>query len=148
MNSNYTKIWQTFRNKSKKHYVLKIGLTFHCLNKLFYPSQIFCTFCAFSLEFQNVFSIRQTFFLTASQNNLGNKIPIMDGKCLVILRGHQMITNHRVIFRIRRLSFHMWCFPPIVVILQKWKFLTFLFSIFSMNYLTVYPIYELDEFYW
>ena len=41
-------------------------LTFHCLNRLFKWSQIFCKFSAFSLEFQKFFSV--------GQNNFGNKI--------------------------------------------------------------------------
>ena len=40
----------------------KIVLTFHCLNKLFKWSQTICKFSAFSLEFQNFFSITRIFF--------------------------------------------------------------------------------------
>ena len=39
-----------------------IVLTFHCLNKLFYWSQKFCKFSAFSLDFQKFFSITRTIF--------------------------------------------------------------------------------------
>ena len=40
----------------------KIVLTLDCLNKLFQWSQKFCKFSAFSLKFQNFFSITRTTF--------------------------------------------------------------------------------------
>ena len=55
-------IWETSRNKSKKYSVEKIVLTFHRLNKLFWWSQRFCKFSAFSLEFQKFFLITRTIF--------------------------------------------------------------------------------------
>jgi hypothetical protein len=63
------KKWSSFM------YVPIIVLNFYCLNKSFYWSQNFCKFSAFSLEFQNLFSITKTIFLTVGQNNFGNKIP-------------------------------------------------------------------------
>ena len=53
----------------------------HCLNELFYWSQIFCKFSAFSLVFQK-FSrslVLEQYFLTVSQNNFGNKISFPRG---------------------------------------------------------------------
>ena len=38
-----------------------------------------CKFSAFSLEFQNFFSIARN-FLTVGQNNFGNKIPVKKEK--------------------------------------------------------------------
>ena len=44
---------------------------------MFYWSQNVCKLSAFSLEFQNFFSITiEHFFLTVGQNNFGNKMPI------------------------------------------------------------------------
>ena len=48
-------MWETSRNKLKKHSVTKIVSTFHCLNKLFNWSQKCCKFLAFRLEFHFFF---------------------------------------------------------------------------------------------
>ena len=66
---------RSLKEQVKKHYVSKIVLTFHCLNKLFSWSQNFCSCLAFSLEFQNFSRSLEQFFLTVGQNNFGNKIP-------------------------------------------------------------------------
>jgi hypothetical protein len=57
----------------------------HFLKKLFYWSQNFCKFSAFSLEFQKFFppSLEQ-FFLTVGQNNFGKKIPRNSGKQIAL----------------------------------------------------------------
>ena len=65
-------IWEISRNKLKRILLPKIVLTFHCLNKLFSWSQIFCKFSAFSFSR----SLEQC-FLTEGQNNFGNKIPFL-----------------------------------------------------------------------
>jgi hypothetical protein len=57
----------------------KVVLTLHCLNTFFYQSQKFCKFSAFSLEFQNIFSITGTIFSHSSRSeHFGNKIPFIN----------------------------------------------------------------------
>ena len=46
----------------KKHSVTKNGYDLYPLNNVFWWSQKFCKFLAFSLEFQKLFSINRTFF--------------------------------------------------------------------------------------
>ena len=55
-------IWETSRNKLKRHSVSKIDLTFHFSNELFQWSKKCCRFFTFSLECQKFFSITKTFF--------------------------------------------------------------------------------------
>ena len=57
--------------------ICKTHLSVHCLNELFYWSQIFCKFSAFSLVFQKVSRSLEQFFLTVGQNNFGNKISFL-----------------------------------------------------------------------
>ena len=60
-NSMYiTIIWETSRNKLKKHSVSKIVLTFHNLNKLFYWSQKIYKFSDISFVFQKIFLITRS----------------------------------------------------------------------------------------
>ena len=67
-------IRETSRDRLKTHSKSKIVLTHHCLNKLFY---VLCDLNFFSnSQILKVF-ITRTIFSLESQNNFGNKIPLI-----------------------------------------------------------------------
>ena len=81
-------IWETFRNKLKKHSVSKIGLTIYCLNKLFQWSR------PSALNFKSFSQSQGQLFLTVGQNNFGNKIPDLSNSTWLSISGNNWIYNY------------------------------------------------------
>ena len=66
-----------------------------------------CKFSAFSLEFQKIFSITSTIFLTVGKNNFVNKIPLIDS--LSFHRKKMLKEKNDTTQILANLAFHVTC---------------------------------------